>query len=80
VVTTIRLYYDAFIAVAIMAVVAIICGFIAAVIAGDSSPSLFVAAIAFLLTGAFWFLRIWRNSRKSALPPLDLVSLPDKLS
>jgi ABC-type dipeptide/oligopeptide/nickel transport system permease subunit len=33
--STLRLYYDAVIAVALMAVVAIVCGFIAAVITGD---------------------------------------------
>ena len=37
-VTTVRLYYDAVIAVALMAVVAIICGFVAAVITGGSPP------------------------------------------
>jgi hypothetical protein len=69
VVTTIRLYYDAVIAVALMVVVAIICGFIAAAITGGSPPNLPVAAIAFLLTGAVLFLRLWRNSRPSALLP-----------
>jgi LPXTG-motif cell wall-anchored protein len=66
---TIRLYYDAVIAVALMAVVAIICGFIAALTTGDSPPNFLVAAIAFLLTGAVLFFRLWRNSRPSALLP-----------
>jgi hypothetical protein len=66
---TIRVYYDAVIAVALMAVVAIICGFIAAVITGGSPPNFPVAAVAFLLTGAVLFLRLWRNSRPSAFPP-----------
>jgi hypothetical protein len=68
VVSTLRLYYDAVIAVALMAVVAIICGFIAAGIAGDNAPNFPIAAIAFLLTGAFLFFRLWRKSRTSALP------------
>lgn len=67
--STFRLYYDAVIAVALMAVVAIACGFIAAVITGGRPPNFPVAAIAFLLTGAFLFFRLWRNSRPSALPP-----------
>ena len=67
-VSTLRLYYDAVIAVALMALVAIIYSFIAAVITGDSSPNFPVAAIALLLIGAFIFLRLWSKSRTSALP------------
>ena len=67
-VSTLRLYYEAFIAIALMAVVAIICGFIAAAIIGGNTPNFPIAAIAFLLTGAFLFLRLWRKSRTSALP------------
>ena len=67
-VSTLRLYYDAVIAVALMALVAIICSFIAAVITGDSSPNFPVAAIALLFIGAFIFLRLWSKSRTSALP------------
>lgn len=62
-VSTLRLYYDAVIAVALMAVVVI-----AAVITGDSSPNFPVAAIALLLIGAFIFLRLWSKARSSALP------------
>jgi hypothetical protein len=69
VVSTIRLYYDAGIAVALMAVVAIICGFVASVITGGSPPNFPVAAIAFALTGAVLFFRLWRNSQSPALPP-----------
>jgi hypothetical protein len=68
VVTTLRLYYDAVIAVALMAVVAIVWGFIAGLITGDSSPNFPVAAIALLLMGAFIFLHLWSMSRTSALP------------
>ena len=65
---TLRLYYDAVIAVALMAVVAIICGLIAAVITGDTPPSFPVATIAFVLICAFISLRLWSKSRTSALP------------
>ena len=63
--TTIRPSYNAVIAVALMAVVV---AFIAAVIADDSSPFP-IAAIAFLLTGAFLSFRLWHKSRTSALAP-----------
>ena len=65
---TLRLYYDAVIAVALMAVVAVICGFIAAVITGDTPASFPVATIAFVLICAFIFVRLWSKSRRSALP------------
>jgi hypothetical protein len=65
---TLRLYYDAVIAVALMAVVAIICGLIPAVITGDTPPSFPVATIAFAFICAFIFLRLWSKSRTSALP------------
>jgi hypothetical protein len=68
VVGTLRLYYDAVIAVALMAVVAIVSGFIAAVITGDAPPNFPVATIAFVLICAFIFLRLWSKSRTSALP------------
>jgi hypothetical protein len=64
-VSTIRPYYDAVIAVGPIAVVV---GFIAAVITGDSSPNFPIAAIAFLLTGAFLFSRLWQISRRPLLP------------
>ena len=67
-VTTLRLYYDAVIAVALMAVVAIVCCLIAAVITGNTPPNVPVATIAFVLICAFIFLRLWSKSRTSALP------------
>ena len=57
---TIRLYYDAAIAVALTFVVALLCGLIAAVVTGAGSPNLFIATIAFLLMGGFMFFRIPR--------------------
>jgi hypothetical protein len=69
VVPTIRLYYDAVVAVSLMTVVAIISGFVASAITGGSPPNFLVAGIAFLLTGAVLFFRLWRSSRPSALRP-----------
>jgi hypothetical protein len=68
VVGTLRPYYDALIAAALMAVVAINCGLIAAVITGDTPLDFPVATIAFVLICAFIFLRLWSKSRTSALP------------
>ena len=67
--TTIRLYFDAFVAVALMIVVAVVCGFIASAIIGDSPPNFPVAGSAFVVTGLVLFLRLWRTSRQPALPP-----------
>ena len=66
---TVRLYYDTVIAIALMAVFAIVCGFVAAVITGGSPPNFTITGIAFLLAGAVWFFRLWRNSQTSGLPP-----------
>jgi hypothetical protein len=60
--STVRLYYDTIVAIALMAVFAIVCGFVAAVITGGSPPDFTVAGIAFLLAGAVFFFRLWRNS------------------
>jgi hypothetical protein len=68
VVSTLRLYYDAVIAVALMAVVAIVCGLITAVITGDTAPNFPVTTIAFVLIWAFIFLRLWSKSHTSAVP------------
>jgi hypothetical protein len=68
VVGTLRLYYDAVIAVALMAVLAVICGLIAAVITGDTPANFPVATITFALICAFIFLGLWSKSRTSALP------------
>jgi hypothetical protein len=66
--TTFRLYFNALVAVALMIVVAIVCGFIASVIIGDSPPNFPVAGSAFVVTGLILFLRLWRTSRQPALP------------
>ena len=66
---TVRLYYDTVIAIALMAVFAIVCGFVAAVITGGSPPNFTITGVAFLLAGAFWFFRLWRNSQTSGHPP-----------
>jgi hypothetical protein len=64
---TIRLYYDAVIAIALMTVMAAICGFIGALILGGSPPNFTVAAIGFVLTGAVLVVRLWRAQARSLL-------------
>ena len=61
-VTTARLFYDAAVAVALVAVAALVCGL---VVTGGSSPNLPVATIAFVLTGGFMFFRLRRILRES---------------
>ena len=67
-VSRLRLHYDAVVAAALMAVVAIVCGLIVALITGDSPPNIPVATIAFVLICAFIFLRLSSRSRTSAFP------------
>lgn len=71
-VSTARLYYDAVIAVALMTVVAIICGFVAAVITGGSPPNFPVAAIAFVLTGAVLFFAFGAARNRQRFRQVDL--------
>ena len=51
--STIRLYYDTIVAIALMAVFAIVCGFVAAVITGGSPPNFTIAGIAFCSPARF---------------------------
>jgi uncharacterized protein YcfJ len=65
VVTTTRLFYDAAVAVALVAVAALVCGLIAAAVTGGGSSNLPFATIAFLLAGGFMFFRLRRSLRAS---------------
>ena len=65
--TTIRLYYDAAVAVALTTVFAIVVALIAAVIVGGNAPNVSVAVIVFALTGPILLLRLRRSWRKSAM-------------
>ena len=58
-------FYDAAVAVALVAVAALVCGLVAAVVTGGSSPNLLVATIAFVLTGGFMLFRLRRILRES---------------
>jgi hypothetical protein len=64
-VSTVRLYIDASYAVAWMAFVGIVCGFVFAGFTGDTERSLQVALAMFALTGAVLATRLWRMTRKA---------------
>ena len=59
--TTIRLYYDATVAVALTAVFAIVIALIAAVIVGSNTPNVSVAVIVFVLTCPILLFRLRRG-------------------
>ena len=65
-VATIRLYYDATIALALTTAFAIVVALIAAVIAGNNGPNVFVAIIVFVVTGPILLFRLRRSWPKSA--------------
>ncbi len=66
---TLRLYFEATVAVAIMAMLAIISGLTAAGLTGDRQLALLVAAVAFVLTGILLTVRLWRMTRTPIPPP-----------
>jgi hypothetical protein len=66
---TLRLYFEATVAVAIMAMFAIISGFASAGLTGDRRLAFLVAAAAFVLTGIVPTVRLWRMTRTPIPPP-----------
>jgi hypothetical protein len=65
---TVRVYFDAVMALALMAMSGIIAGFIAFAITGDRTLVMLVTGGAFILTGAVLVVRLWRLTRKPPLP------------
>jgi hypothetical protein len=61
-----RLYFDAAVGVAIMAVLGIISGFAAAGITNDRTSIILTAAAVFVLAGVALVFRLWRMTRKPA--------------
>ena len=72
-VSTVRLFFDASYAIAIMTFVGIASGFATAAVTGDTERSLQVALAAFALTGALLTVRLWRVTHRSAAPPVKVV-------
>ena len=73
-VSTLRLWYDAAVAVALTTVFAIVIALIAAVIVGSNTPNVSVAVIVFVLTCPILLFRLRRGWPKSAMQPRTLVS------
>jgi hypothetical protein len=70
---TVRLYLEATVAVAVMAMLGIISGFATVALTGDGRQAFFVAAVAFVLTAIVLTVRLWRMTRMpiaSAEPPV----------
>jgi uncharacterized membrane protein (UPF0136 family) len=61
---TVRLYFDAALAVAIMATFGAIMGFAAGAITGDRTTVITATATGFILTGIVLAVRLWRTTRK----------------
>lgn len=70
----VRLYLEAAIAVATMATLAAISGFVAAAITGDRALVMVTAGVVFVVTGFVLVFRLWRQFREPALP---LASMTD---
>lgn len=66
---TARLYFDAAVALAIMATLGAISGFVAFAATGERAVALLTTIVVFALTGAVATLRLWRQTRKPALAP-----------
>jgi hypothetical protein len=66
---TLRLYFEATVAVAIMAMFAIISGFASAGLTGERWLAFLVAAVAFVLTGILLTVRLWRMTTTPIPPP-----------
>jgi hypothetical protein len=68
---TARLYVEGALAVAIMATLAVIAGFVAGAISGDRMVAMAATAVVFVVTGVVLALRLRRMAKAPALP-LDL--------
>jgi hypothetical protein len=67
---TVRLYFETTVAVATMATLGIISGFVAFAGTGDRMLAFFAAAAVFVLTGVVLTVRNWHQSR-SPEPPAE---------
>lgn len=64
---TVRLYFDAALAIAMMVTFAAITGFAAGAITGDRTTVITATATGFILTGIVLAVRLWRTTRKPVL-------------
>lgn len=66
---TARLYFDATLALAMMATFGVIAGFLVAAATGDRTMAFLVTAAVFALTGVALTVRLWRITRKPRTVP-----------
>ena len=66
--STARVYFDATVALAIMAALGVIAGFVAIAATGDRPLALSVTVAVFVLAGVVSTVRLWRSTRKPAQP------------
>jgi hypothetical protein len=62
---TVRLYFDATVALAIMATLGVIAGFVAFAVTGDRTLAMLATAAVFAVTGMLLTLRLWRITRSA---------------
>jgi hypothetical protein len=70
----VRLYIEGALAIAIMATLAVIAGFVAAAISGNRMLALATTALVFVLTGVVLALRLRRMARAAPAVALELDS------
>ena len=66
---TARLYFDATVALAIMATFGVVAGFIAFAATGDRTLAMLATAAVFAVTGMLLTIRLWRITRNP--PPAE---------
>jgi hypothetical protein len=66
--STARVYFDATIALAIMATLGVIAGFVAIAATGDRLMALSATLAIFVLSGVVAMVRLWRSTRQPAQP------------
>jgi len=64
--STARVYFDATVALATMATLGVIAGFVAIAATGDRPLALSVTIAVFVLAGVVSTVRLWRSTRKPA--------------
>lgn len=64
--STARVYFDATVALAIMATLGVIAGFVAIAATGDRMLALSVTLAVFVIAGVVALVRLWRSTRNPA--------------
>ena len=74
--STARLYFDATVALAIMATFGVVAGFIAFAATGDRTLAMLATAAVFAVTGMLLTIRLWRLTRNPTLSPPAAPATP----